>query len=102
MARCLSPRSPGAFQPVYSLPPLTLSTLSTAAFARFLIAPLGLESAENAIFLHLPFQNFHSPLKVITVDLNFRAAKLPQTYAPFLSISNVLGRIVKSHYYFVL
>jgi len=77
-----TPLAPGTFQPLCFLPSFTLSTFSTAAFARLLIAPLGLESAENTIFLHLPFQNLHGLLNVIAHNLHFQATKLAQRPVP--------------------
>jgi hypothetical protein len=59
-----------AFQPVYPLPPFALATFAAAAVARLLVAPHGLQSAEDAVLLHFPFQDSHGFFKVVADDLN--------------------------------
>ena len=91
----LPPGVPPTFQAGYSMPPFTLSTLSTAVFARFFIALLELQSSEKAIILYLLLQDFHGPFNIIIDDSYFQATKLPQIYLPFLFITGFVGKLGK-------
>jgi len=89
------PGEPTTFQASYSLPPFTLSTFSTAVFARFFIALFELQSSEKAIILYLLLQDFHGPFNIIIDDSYLQATKLPQIYLPFLFITGFVGKLRK-------
>jgi len=91
----LPPGVSPTFQASYSVPPFTLSTFSTAVFARFFVALLELQSSEKAVILYLLFQDFHGPFNIIIDDSYFQATKLPQIYLPFLCITGFVGKRCK-------